>query len=190
MTRERRRVDRLIGPLRVLLWAATVVLHFLAFLLACDIGLRLSAPSETGVPVSRWWLSILALTVGLLLAADRLMFMWTLRTRYSRSWIVAALVGGISAFFAASFAAVGAILLASGTWGRAAGGDFAELNRLVESTVPAWGIPLFLLFVGVALSGVSLASRSSMRSLLSWVGAGTAAAAVLAACIWTAFLGV
>jgi hypothetical protein len=173
---------------RILNWIAVIGIHFLAFVLACDIGLHYSAPVDAPPNRLAWPLALLTATVCFAGFLDWLIYRWSVRTRSSRSWIAVAVIGGTTSVLASPVAAIVALLLASATWGRTARGDLAELNRLVGTTISAWSYPLVFLAAGLVLVGASFAATGRKRPILAFAGAGVALASVLAALLCTALL--
>lgn len=175
--------------LRAPAWSVVVAMHFFVFLYACDVGLHWSVPSTTH-DVRGWWALGVLLAMGILVVVDVLVCRRRVKSRPQLSWTVSALVGGVVVAAASLATAVGAMLLASATWGNHAGSDFLERNRLVGMTMPVWAYPLLALFGAFVLLTIWLGVEGDTPrrrvGILPWAGFGLAHASILAAAVGTA----
>lgn len=138
---------------------------YFAFLLACDVGLHISAAPEE-FATRRTMLTAIVLASALVggallaLASSRL----SRRLPGSRRRL-AGVVGAVTTVAVAPLAALYVLLLSSSTWGSLAGSDYAMRNEYVSAVRPAWlwwFLTLITLLVLHSLFGSAL--RSDARS--------------------------
>lgn len=120
-----------------LLCCLAAAASFLAFLVACAVGLAVSAGS--GTIAERPGLSVV---VAILAAAGSALMVylpmhWRARSAAARRWYTAAVLGAVAAVVCGVGSFVEGYLLTGATWGRR-GADFFEHNRIVNAAAPAW----------------------------------------------------
>jgi hypothetical protein len=136
-------------------YCLVVAASFFCFLAACDVGLHMSATPDALAEMRPWAIGGVLVGITIVTLSINAVMRWRVRSIQSARWVVAGVLGLLTAGVAGAFALVGGFLLTSATWGSHAGADFFERNLLVEAASPAWLWWLLVNFLACAgISGV------------------------------------
>lgn len=152
------RTVRLLSTVGVcLLWCLAAGCSFFAFFAAMGVGLSTSAGTGTiSEQPAPWIVATLLIASGSALLLYLSLYLRE-RSLARTRWIVAAVLGALTALGCMAFTLLEGFLLTSATWGSRARSDYAERGRLVEAVLPTWVWWSFLLLAAVIAASVFLA---------------------------------
>lgn len=152
-----------------LTYYVAIAANYGVFLVACEVGLTLSARPLALAGVELWAVGAVFLVSTIATALLYVVLVWRARVGLSGGGRVAIAMGLFGVVGFAFLSATYGLLLTSATWGSHAGSNFFERNRLVEAAAPAWIWWLLILasafaaITGALLAGPSPATADRRR---------------------------